>query len=220
MPYVIHIWSQLPVKDSRNKTFCDIFFRRHDAQHSSGKTLAVWSAGRPRDHQARRRRGNGATGHQQGQRSQRPEGERGNVRMVSVSSCWPLNSWLLSQEFFQCGGAGDPQAASASCGRSVSTCIDVPRRLGTAPSVCPSLVNILSPMMLCCSRTAPQEVDMDELMAAMVLSSLSCSPPPQGSAHKDTAGKQQQEHKTKVMNIFPDYLPVSCFRSFDRRRRR
>ncbi|PWA22442.1 hypothetical protein CCH79_00020990, partial [Gambusia affinis] len=92
------------------------------------------------------------------------------------------------KEFFQCGGAGDPQAASASCGRSVSTCIDVPRRLGTAPSVCPSLVNILSPMMLCCSRTAPQEVDMDELMAAMVLSSLSCSPPPQGSAHKDTAG--------------------------------
>ncbi|XP_043959486.1 zinc finger protein 395-like isoform X2 [Gambusia affinis] len=69
------------------------------------------------------------------------------------------------KEFFQCGGAGDPQAASASCGRSVSTCIDVPR-----------------------SRTAPQEVDMDELMAAMVLSSLSCSPPPQGSAHKDTAG--------------------------------
>ncbi|XP_017158578.1 zinc finger protein 395-like [Poecilia reticulata] len=64
---------------------------------------------------------------------------------------------------FQCGGAGDPQAVSTSCGRSVSTCINVPR-----------------------SRTAPQEVDMDELMAAMVLSSLSCSPP-QGSAHKDTA---------------------------------
>uniref|UniRef100_A0A3P9NUC9 Uncharacterized protein n=1 Tax=Poecilia reticulata TaxID=8081 RepID=A0A3P9NUC9_POERE len=84
------------------------------------------------------------------------------------------------------GPQGDPQAVSTSCGRSVSTCINVPRRLGSAPSVCLSLVNILSPMMLCCSRTAPQEVDMDELMAAMVLSSLSCSPP-QGSAHKDTA---------------------------------
>uniref|UniRef100_A0A3B3W0J0 Zinc finger protein 395-like n=1 Tax=Poecilia latipinna TaxID=48699 RepID=A0A3B3W0J0_9TELE len=99
--------------------------------------------------------------------------------MAFASSCWPLNTWLLSQVFFQCGGAGDPQAASTSCGRSVSTCINVPRRLGSAPSVCPSLVNILSPMMLCCSRAAPQEVDMDELMAAMVLSSLSCSPPPQ-----------------------------------------
>ncbi|XP_032408716.1 zinc finger protein 395-like isoform X1 [Xiphophorus hellerii] len=66
--------------------------------------------------------------------------------------------------FFQCDDAGDPRAANTSCGRSVSTCIDVPR-----------------------SRNAPQEVDMDELMAAMVLSSLSCSPPPpQGSAHKDT----------------------------------
>uniref|UniRef100_A0A3P9NUQ6 Uncharacterized protein n=1 Tax=Poecilia reticulata TaxID=8081 RepID=A0A3P9NUQ6_POERE len=75
------------------------------------------------------------------------------------------------------GPQGDPQAVSTSCGRSVSTCINVPRRLGSAPSVCLSLVNILSPMMLCCSRTAPQEVDMDELMAAMVLSSLSCSPP-------------------------------------------
>uniref|UniRef100_A0A3B5QHB4 Zinc finger protein 395a n=1 Tax=Xiphophorus maculatus TaxID=8083 RepID=A0A3B5QHB4_XIPMA len=107
---------------------------------------------------------------------------RGNVRMISVSSCWALNTWLLSQVFFQCDDAGDPRAANTSCGRSVSTCIDVPRRLGSAPSVCPSLVNILSPMMLCCSRNAPQEVDMDELTAAMVLSSLSCSPPPpQGS---------------------------------------
>ncbi|KAM4593318.1 zinc finger protein 395a [Odontesthes bonariensis] len=43
--------------------------------------------------------------------------------------------------------------ASPSGSRSVSSCIDVPRR-------------------------SPQKVDMDELMAAMVLSSLSCSPPP------------------------------------------
>ncbi|XP_041849756.1 zinc finger protein 395-like [Melanotaenia boesemani] len=88
--------------------------------------------------------------------------------------------------YFQCGGAGeslgaldqpDPSAwssslpsssssssVSPSSRRSVSSCIDVPR-----------------------SGRSPQEVDMDELMAAMVLSSLSCSPPPQGSAHPDTA---------------------------------
>ncbi|XP_072235945.1 zinc finger protein 395a isoform X2 [Leuresthes tenuis] len=79
--------------------------------------------------------------------------------------------------YFQCGGAGecsgvlDPpdsaqidaaawssshpssSSASPSGSRSVSSCINVPRR-------------------------SPQKVDMDELMAAMVLSSLSCSPPP------------------------------------------
>ncbi|MEQ2279517.1 hypothetical protein AMECASPLE_010322 [Ameca splendens] len=77
---------------------------------------------------------------------------------------------LLPQAYFQCGGAGDSQtdnvAQSTCCSRSISSCIDVPR-----------------------SRTAQQEVDMDELMAAMVLSSLSCSPPPalQVSAHKQTA---------------------------------
>ncbi|KAM9408762.1 zinc finger protein 395a isoform 2-T2 [Pholidichthys leucotaenia] len=51
---------------------------------------------------------------------------------------------------------------SPSCGQSVSLSIDVPRR-------------------------ARQEVDMDELMAAMVLSSLSCSPELKGPAHPNTA---------------------------------
>ncbi|XP_068174644.1 zinc finger protein 395a isoform X2 [Antennarius striatus] len=75
--------------------------------------------------------------------------------------------------YFQTGGGGDASAAmdqpelmlkdasvrssshpsSSSCSRSVSSCIDVPR-----------------------SQRSPEEVDMDELMAAMVLSSLSCSP--------------------------------------------
>ncbi|KAE8277706.1 Zinc finger protein 395 [Larimichthys crocea] len=71
--------------------------------------------------------------------------------------------------YFQCGGAGEPsgvldqpdlmqseasaRSSSLSSSRSVSSCIDVPR-----------------------SQRSPEEVDMDELMAAMVLSSLSCSP--------------------------------------------
>nr|XP_046253863.1 zinc finger protein 395a isoform X2 [Scatophagus argus] len=74
--------------------------------------------------------------------------------------------------YFQCGGAGESSGVvdqpdvmqsdvpvwssshpSSSYSRSVSSCIDVPR-----------------------SQRSPEEVDMDELMAAMVLSSLSCSP--------------------------------------------
>ncbi|XP_028257284.1 zinc finger protein 395a isoform X2 [Parambassis ranga] len=90
--------------------------------------------------------------------------------------------------YFQCGGAGDssglvdqldvqrgvssgPSSSSSSsfsvspsCSRSVSSCIDVPR-----------------------SHRSSQEVDMDELMAAMVLSSLSCSPLLHSPAHTDTA---------------------------------
>ncbi|XP_061564340.1 zinc finger protein 395-like isoform X2 [Cololabis saira] len=89
--------------------------------------------------------------------------------------------------YFQCGGAGEhpgvlgqpssvqpdasslwpsprPFCPSSSSSRSVSSCIDVPR-----------------------SSRSQKEVDMDELMAAMVLSSLSCSPPPQGPAHPDPA---------------------------------
>ncbi|XP_040894147.1 LOW QUALITY PROTEIN: zinc finger protein 395a [Toxotes jaculatrix] len=49
-----------------------------------------------------------------------------------------------------------------SSSRSVSSCIDVPR-----------------------SQRSPQEVDMDELMAAMVLSSLSCSPLLHSSANPE-----------------------------------
>ncbi|XP_044051270.1 zinc finger protein 395a [Siniperca chuatsi] len=90
--------------------------------------------------------------------------------------------------YFQCGGGGEspgvadqldlmqrdvsgwssshPSSSSVppSCGRSVSSCIDVPR-----------------------SQRSPEEVEMDELMAAMVLSSLSCSPLLHSPAHPDTA---------------------------------
>ncbi|KAM9765490.1 zinc finger protein 395a isoform 2-T3 [Menidia menidia] len=78
--------------------------------------------------------------------------------------------------YFQCGGPGEasgapphgnvqaeaPPPSAASGSRSVSSSIDVPKR-------------------------TPQEVDVDELMAAMVLSSLSCSPPPKGPAPPDAA---------------------------------
>uniref|UniRef100_A0A3P8RL46 Zinc finger protein 395a n=1 Tax=Amphiprion percula TaxID=161767 RepID=A0A3P8RL46_AMPPE len=40
--------------------------------------------------------------------------------------------------------------------------------------------------LLSCSQQRPQEVDMDELMAAMVLSSLSCSPLLHSPTHPDT----------------------------------
>uniref|UniRef100_A0A3Q1EG15 Zinc finger protein 395-like n=1 Tax=Acanthochromis polyacanthus TaxID=80966 RepID=A0A3Q1EG15_9TELE len=67
--------------------------------------------------------------------------------------------------YFQCAGEPsgvdqiDGPLSSPSC-RSVSSCIDVPKR----------------------------SVDMDELMAAMVLSSLSCSPLLQSPTHPDTTG--------------------------------
>ncbi|KAK5873506.1 hypothetical protein PBY51_018542 [Eleginops maclovinus] len=76
--------------------------------------------------------------------------------------------------YFQCGGgessgvdpldvSSGPSSVPPSCSRSVSSCIDVPR-----------------------SQRSPKEVDVDELMAAMVLSSLSCSPrlhsPPEPAA--------------------------------------
>ncbi|XP_042343941.1 zinc finger protein 395a [Plectropomus leopardus] len=88
--------------------------------------------------------------------------------------------------YFQCGGGGEapgvgdqldlmhsdvsvwsssrPSSSSVppSCSRSVSSCIDVPR-----------------------SQRSPEEVDMDELMAAMVLSSLSCSPLLHSPAHPE-----------------------------------
>ncbi|XP_029283616.1 zinc finger protein 395-like isoform X2 [Cottoperca gobio] len=86
--------------------------------------------------------------------------------------------------YFQCGGGGEssgaadqldfmqsevstwpssrPSAVPPSCSRSVSSCIDVPR-----------------------SQRRPEEVDVDELMAAMVLSSLSCSPRLHSPTHTD-----------------------------------
>ncbi|XP_041650837.1 zinc finger protein 395a [Cheilinus undulatus] len=76
--------------------------------------------------------------------------------------------------YFQCVGGAESSgvvdqleqsdlSVSPSCNRSVSSCIDVPR-----------------------SQRSPEEVDMDELMAAMVLSSLSCSPLLHSPALKDT----------------------------------
>ncbi|KAM7405610.1 hypothetical protein PAMP_000045 [Pampus punctatissimus] len=93
--------------------------------------------------------------------------------------------------YFQCGGesagmvdqldlmqsdvsvwsSSHPSSSSSSSslvppsgGRSVSSCIDVPR-----------------------SKRSPEDVEMDEMMAAMVLSSLSCSPLLHSSAHPDPA---------------------------------
>ncbi|KAJ4919103.1 hypothetical protein JOQ06_021634, partial [Pogonophryne albipinna] len=87
--------------------------------------------------------------------------------------------------YFQCGGGEsfsgvDPldflqnevsshtSSVPPSCRRSVSSCIDVPR-----------------------SQRSPEQVDVDELMAAMVLSSLSCSmnsPPEPEALQMDCGG--------------------------------
>nr|XP_019965424.1 PREDICTED: zinc finger protein 395-like [Paralichthys olivaceus]XP_019967395.1 PREDICTED: zinc finger protein 395-like [Paralichthys olivaceus] len=82
--------------------------------------------------------------------------------------------------YFQCGGGGGGESPGRvdqpdlmksevsvwsvppSSSRCVSSCIDVPR-----------------------SQRSPQDVDMDELMAAMVLSSLSCSPLLHSSANPE-----------------------------------
>lgn len=45
------------------------------------------------------------------------------------------------------------------------------------------------------SQRSPHEVDMNELMAAMVLSSLSCSPLLHSPAQPDLAGTQHQTNK-------------------------
>ncbi|KAL3065071.1 hypothetical protein OYC64_015285 [Pagothenia borchgrevinki] len=87
--------------------------------------------------------------------------------------------------YFQCGGgesfsgvdpldflqnevSSHPSSVPPSCRRSVSSCIDVPR-----------------------SQRSPEQVDVDELMAAMVLSSLSCSmnsPPEPEALQMDCGG--------------------------------
>ncbi|XP_060904325.1 zinc finger protein 395a [Labrus mixtus] len=79
--------------------------------------------------------------------------------------------------YFQCSGGGESAgvvdqgdlmqrdvSVPPFCSRSVSSCIDVPR-----------------------SQRSPEEVDMDALMAAMVLSSLSCSPLLHSPAYQDTS---------------------------------
>ncbi|XP_035768639.1 zinc finger protein 395-like [Neolamprologus brichardi] len=76
--------------------------------------------------------------------------------------------------YFQCGGAGESSVDSSpsSCSRSVSSSIDVPK-----------------------SQRSPHEVDMNELMAAMVLSSLSCSPLLHSPAQPDLTGTRGGEHE-------------------------
>lgn len=113
----------------------------------------------------------------------------------------------LSQVYFQCGagessGAADPLDVSgwsssralppSATSRSVSSCIDVPLRS-----------DVFSVSTSSCSqRRRPEEVDMDELMAAMVLSSLSCSPLLNSPADKDTAGTATQKPPRLQENPF------------------
>lgn len=59
-------------------------------------------------------------------------------------------------------------------------------RRAVSPPLCTSSNHRL--LLLSCSGRSPEEVDMDELMAAMVLSSLSCSPLLHSPPHRDTAG--------------------------------
>ncbi|XP_070763929.1 zinc finger protein 395-like [Enoplosus armatus] len=122
-----------------------------------------------------------AAGSQTGQET----GETG-VTMATVAGQQPFTRFRGHpglKVYFQCGGGGEssgvvdqldlmqsdvsvwsssrPSSSVApSCSRSVSSCIDVPR-----------------------SQRSPEEVEMDELMAAMVLSSLSCSPLLHSPAH-------------------------------------
>nr|XP_020458319.1 zinc finger protein 395-like [Monopterus albus] len=71
------------------------------------------------------------------------------------------------QSDFCAWSSSHPSSSSAppSSSRSVSSCIDVPQ-----------------------SHRSPEEVEMDELMAAMVLSSLSCSPLLHSPANPETTG--------------------------------
>ncbi|XP_018548427.1 zinc finger protein 704 [Lates calcarifer] len=109
-----------------------------------------------------------------------PETGETGVIMATAAGQQPFNRVKAHpglKVYFQCGRAGESPGAvdqldlmqsnvsyvpPSGC-RSVSSCIDVPR-----------------------SQRSPQEVDMDELMAAMVLSSLSCSPLLHSPTNPDT----------------------------------
>lgn len=68
-----------------------------------------------------------------------------------------------------------------------------------------------------CSQRSPHEVDMNELMAAMVLSSLSCSPLLHSPAQPDLAGTQHQTNKQTSNTFFLHearlevFLPLMVF---------
>ncbi|CAF88586.1 unnamed protein product, partial [Tetraodon nigroviridis] len=70
-----------------------------------------------------------------------------------------------------------------ACRDSIAMATTSAGRPSAAPHSRPASSSISVPS----SRTRPQEVDMDELMAAMVLSSLSCSPLLHGPAQSHTA---------------------------------
>ncbi|TNM90558.1 hypothetical protein fugu_002847 [Takifugu bimaculatus] len=73
------------------------------------------------------------------------------------------SSDIITMENTSTGHPSPPRLFSLPSSRPVSSSISVPKR-----------------------QTPPQEVDMDELMAAMVLSSLSCSPQLRSPAHSHT----------------------------------
>ncbi|XP_056879827.1 zinc finger protein 395-like [Takifugu flavidus] len=73
------------------------------------------------------------------------------------------SSDIITMENTGTGHPSPPRLFSLPSSRPVSSSISVPKR-----------------------QTPPQEVDMDELMAAMVLSSLSCSPQLRSPAHSHT----------------------------------
>lgn len=87
------------------------------------------------------------------------------------------------------------------------------------------LVNVFKRRFLSsCSQRSPHEVDMNELMAAMVLSSLSCSPLLHSPAQPDLTGTQQQTNKqhsfpprSEAGGVSPSdgFCCFCCFSSFD-----
>ncbi|XP_045889340.1 zinc finger protein 395a [Micropterus dolomieu] len=127
-----------------------------------------------------------AAGTQTGQETGQETGETA----AGQQACSRVKGHPGLKVYFQCGGGGEapgvvdqldlmqtdvsvwssshPSSSSSSSSappprsRFVSSCIDVPR-----------------------SQRSPEEVEMDELMAAMVLSSLSCSPLLHSPAHPD-----------------------------------
>lgn len=74
--------------------------------------------------------------------------------------------------------SADRRPAPGLCpsSRPVSSSISVPSRSVPSRQDATSGFRLSSQSASSCSQSRPQEVDMDELMAAMVLSSLSCSP--------------------------------------------
>ncbi|XP_070684895.1 zinc finger protein 395-like [Pempheris klunzingeri] len=97
--------------------------------------------------------------------------------------------------YFQCGGAGESSGVADQLDLMQSD-VSV---WSSSPSSSSSSSSSVSPSSSRCvsssidvprSQRSPQEVNMDELMAAMVLSSLSCSPLLHSPAHLDSTAPQ------------------------------